>query len=148
VFAQQWQLLRLSGGLNPNPRQETIDDLTADVQRHQTNQETVVIVGNFNEQLGDDPNLMPPHVHNLISLRHSTITMATRPWFLRIYEAPIDLVMSSCSKNYSHSCSLAASTCSMNACTQITEPPSSTLISGLFLETVRPNLLNQPTLCH
>jgi hypothetical protein len=58
VFAQQWQLLRLSDALNPNPRQQTIDDLTADVQRRQTNQETFVIVGDFNKQLGNNPNLI------------------------------------------------------------------------------------------
>jgi hypothetical protein len=32
MFAQQWQLLRLSGVPHHNPRQQTIDDLTADVQ--------------------------------------------------------------------------------------------------------------------
>jgi hypothetical protein len=58
VFAQQWQLLRLSGVLQPNPRQQTIDDLTADVERRQNNRETVIIVGDFNKQVSDDPNLI------------------------------------------------------------------------------------------
>jgi hypothetical protein len=58
VFTQQWQLLRLSGVIHPNPHQQTIDDLTADVQRSQNNRETVITVGDFNEKLSDDPNLI------------------------------------------------------------------------------------------
>jgi endonuclease/exonuclease/phosphatase family metal-dependent hydrolase len=41
-----------------HPRQQTIDDLIADVHRRQNNQETVIIVGDFNEQLDNDPNLI------------------------------------------------------------------------------------------
>jgi hypothetical protein len=58
VFAQQWQLLRLSGVLILNPRKQTIDDLNDDIQRRRNNQGTVIIVGDLNEQISDDPNLI------------------------------------------------------------------------------------------
>lgn len=58
VFAQQWRLLRLSGILHPNPRQQFITDLMADLKQRRSNGETLLLVGDFNERLGDDPKLM------------------------------------------------------------------------------------------
>jgi hypothetical protein len=54
VFAQQWQIFRLSGVVAPNPRQRFIDDLQRDIQIRTTNSEAIILVGDFNEQLGED----------------------------------------------------------------------------------------------
>jgi hypothetical protein len=58
VFAQQWQLLRLSGVAHPNPRKRFIADLRQDLASRILNNEAIILVGDFNERLGDDPNLM------------------------------------------------------------------------------------------
>jgi hypothetical protein len=58
IFAQQYRLLRLTGVLVPNPRQQCIDGLHRTVATMIANQETVMIMGDFNESLGLDPRLM------------------------------------------------------------------------------------------
>jgi hypothetical protein len=58
VYAQQWQILRLSGVVAPNPRQHFIDNLRRDIQTRTTNGEAIILVGDFNELLGADPNLL------------------------------------------------------------------------------------------
>jgi hypothetical protein len=58
VFAQQWRLLRLSGILLPDPRRQFITDLTSDIERRHSNGERILLTGDFNERLGDDPKLM------------------------------------------------------------------------------------------
>jgi hypothetical protein len=58
VFAQQWQRLRLSGLAYPDPHQRFISDLCRDIQTRVLNKEVIMLAGNFNEQLGEDPNLM------------------------------------------------------------------------------------------
>ena len=58
VFAQQWRLLRLAGVQQPDPRRQFITDLLADLQRRRRNDEHVLLIGDFNEQIGDDPKLM------------------------------------------------------------------------------------------
>jgi endonuclease/exonuclease/phosphatase family metal-dependent hydrolase len=58
IFAQQYHLLLLAGVLIPNPRQQCIDDLHRTVVKMIANQETVMIMGDFNESLGSDPRLM------------------------------------------------------------------------------------------
>jgi hypothetical protein len=58
VFAQQYQLLRLAGNAQPNPRKQFADDLKHAITARRHNQEELILCGDFNEQLGDDPNLM------------------------------------------------------------------------------------------
>jgi hypothetical protein len=59
IFAQQYRLLRLAKVLLiSNPRQQCIDDLHRTVAKMIANQETVMIMGDFNESLGSDPRLM------------------------------------------------------------------------------------------
>jgi hypothetical protein len=58
VFAQQWRLLRLSGVANPNPRKRFIDDLRRDLAHRILHNEAIILVGDFNERLGNDPTLM------------------------------------------------------------------------------------------
>jgi hypothetical protein len=58
VFAQQYQLLRLAGTVQPNPRRQFAHDLKAELAVCRRNHEEMILCGDFNEQLGDDPNLM------------------------------------------------------------------------------------------
>jgi hypothetical protein len=58
IFAQQYQLIRLAGNTQPNPRKQFADDLQKDLVTRQHNQEEIILCGDFNEQLGDDPTLM------------------------------------------------------------------------------------------
>jgi hypothetical protein len=58
VFAQQWQLLCLSGVASPDPRQWFFADLGRNFQSRVHNHEAVILVGDLNERLGDKPNLM------------------------------------------------------------------------------------------
>jgi hypothetical protein len=58
IFAQQYQLLRLAGNAQPNPRQQFAVDLKKEVANRRRNHEELIVCGDFNEQLGDDPNLM------------------------------------------------------------------------------------------
>jgi hypothetical protein len=58
IFAQQYRFLRLAGVLVPNPRQQCIDGLHRTVATMIANQETVMIMGDFDEFLGLDPRLM------------------------------------------------------------------------------------------
>jgi hypothetical protein len=58
IFAQQWQLLRLSGVANPNPRKRFINNLRRDLAHRILDNEAIILIGDFNERLGDDPNLM------------------------------------------------------------------------------------------
>jgi hypothetical protein len=58
VFAQQYQLLRLAGNPQPNPRRQFVEDLKKEVAVHRRNHEELIICDDFNERLGNDPNLM------------------------------------------------------------------------------------------
>jgi endonuclease/exonuclease/phosphatase family metal-dependent hydrolase len=58
VFSQQYRLLRLAGVTYPNPRKQFIEDLNTAISHSVANQESVVIVGDFNESLGKNPNVM------------------------------------------------------------------------------------------
>jgi hypothetical protein len=58
IYAQQWQLLRLSGHDNPDPRQQCIDDFKVAVLQEQSIGSEIVILGDQNEVVGDDPELM------------------------------------------------------------------------------------------
>jgi endonuclease/exonuclease/phosphatase family metal-dependent hydrolase len=57
-FPQQYRLLHLAGVTFPNPRQQCVNDLKRAVAKAFANQEAVIIIGDFNEQLGRLPNLM------------------------------------------------------------------------------------------
>jgi hypothetical protein len=58
VYSQQYRLLRLAGVTFPSPRQQCVIDLQSAVAKSVANQEAIIIVGDFNEQLGRLPNLM------------------------------------------------------------------------------------------
>jgi hypothetical protein len=58
VYSQQWQLLRLVGIKDPKPRLQRVQDLSRDIRQRQLNDEGIMIVGDFNETLGNDPTLM------------------------------------------------------------------------------------------
>jgi hypothetical protein len=58
IYSQQYRLLRLSGVTFPSPRQQCVDDLNRAVAKSVANHEAIIIIGDFNEQLGCLPNLM------------------------------------------------------------------------------------------
>jgi hypothetical protein len=58
VFSQQYRLLRLAGATFPNPRQQCVADLNRAVAKSVKNQEAIVIIGDYNEELGKKVNLM------------------------------------------------------------------------------------------
>jgi hypothetical protein len=53
VFAQQFQLLRLAGDLNTNPRRRFFEDLHLELAQRRR-QEDLIICGDFNKRVGDD----------------------------------------------------------------------------------------------
>ena len=58
IWMQQWKLLRLSGKLQPNPRKQFITDLSSTLEKDYQNKNQICILGDLNEVLGEDPNLM------------------------------------------------------------------------------------------
>jgi hypothetical protein len=58
IFAQQWQLLRLSGHTKPDPRQQCVDDFKKAVLQEQAIGSDIVVMGDLNEVVGLDPTLM------------------------------------------------------------------------------------------
>jgi hypothetical protein len=58
IYAQQWHILRRRGDLDPDPRIQTVLDISKELAVHHANQRSICIVGGFNEVLGDDPALM------------------------------------------------------------------------------------------
>jgi hypothetical protein len=46
------------GVTSPDPRQRFIADLRRDLQHRIRNHEAIILAGDFNERLGDDPNLL------------------------------------------------------------------------------------------
>jgi hypothetical protein len=58
VYSQQYRLLRLAGVTFPSTRQQCVIDLQSAIAKSVANQEAIIIVGDFNEQLGRLPNLM------------------------------------------------------------------------------------------
>jgi hypothetical protein len=58
VFSQQYRLLRLAGVTYPVPRQQCVDGLNQAVRQLIADDDSVVIVRDFNETLGTNPKLM------------------------------------------------------------------------------------------
>jgi endonuclease/exonuclease/phosphatase family metal-dependent hydrolase len=58
VFSQQYRLLRLAGVTFPNPRQQCVEDLQRAVAKSVDNNKAIVIIGDFNEELGKNAGLM------------------------------------------------------------------------------------------
>jgi hypothetical protein len=58
VYLQQYRLLRLAGITYPKPWQQCVDDLNREIQKLVANGETIALLGDFNEELGQDPGLM------------------------------------------------------------------------------------------
>jgi hypothetical protein len=58
VFSQQYRFLRLAGVTYPVPCQQCVEDLNIVVRRLIADDDSIVIVGDFNETLGTDPKLM------------------------------------------------------------------------------------------
>ena len=52
-YAQQWHLLRQSGDPNPNPRKRFIQDLDTFLEPYHTQGIEILLLGDFNETLGD-----------------------------------------------------------------------------------------------
>jgi exonuclease III len=48
----------LAGVTHPNPRKQFIDDLQRTISQSVANHESVVIIGDYNEALGKNANLM------------------------------------------------------------------------------------------
>ena len=56
AFSQQWSLLKQQGQAHPNPRKQFTDDLDQ-LLLDLTNQgNTIVLAGDFNATIGDDPH--------------------------------------------------------------------------------------------
>jgi hypothetical protein len=53
AYAQQWHLLRQSGDTKPNPRKRFITDLDAFLAPHHAAGTEILLMGDFNETLGD-----------------------------------------------------------------------------------------------
>jgi hypothetical protein len=58
VYLQQYRLLRLAGITHPKPRQQCVDDLNREIKKLVANGETIALLRDFNEDLGQDPGLM------------------------------------------------------------------------------------------
>jgi hypothetical protein len=58
IFAQQYQLLRLAGNVQPNPLKQFADNLKKEIAHRRRNREEVIICGDFNERFGDDSTLV------------------------------------------------------------------------------------------
>jgi hypothetical protein len=58
VFAQQWQVLRATGIKDPNPRSQFIKDLRQELDATSQMGSEIVLLGDFNEDFGSDPDLM------------------------------------------------------------------------------------------
>ena len=58
AYTQQRNMFRLEGRINPNPRKILIHDLKALVTELRQNGHDMIIMGNFNEQVGIDPHGM------------------------------------------------------------------------------------------
>jgi hypothetical protein len=58
IFAQQWHVLRQRGDISPDPRLQAVIDLGAELAVHQSNQRSVCIVGDCNEDIGHEPALL------------------------------------------------------------------------------------------
>ena len=58
IYMQQWKLLRLAGIIKPNPRNQFIQDLSAQVGAAIKNKSNICIIRYFNEILRKDPTLM------------------------------------------------------------------------------------------
>jgi hypothetical protein len=58
IFAQQWHVLRQRGDSSPDPRLQAVIDLGAELAVHHSNQRSVCIVGDCNEDIGHEPVLL------------------------------------------------------------------------------------------
>ena len=58
VFAQQWQVLRTTGITSTNPRKQCITDLRTKLESTRRNGSDIINVGDFNKEIGKDPDLM------------------------------------------------------------------------------------------
>jgi hypothetical protein len=58
IYAQQWQVLRTTGITSPNPRKQCIADLRNELQETRKAGSDIIIIGDFNEEVGRDPDLM------------------------------------------------------------------------------------------
>ena len=58
LHAQQTSLYLLDGEVNPNPRKNFIRDLHALVKEAKDNNQDIILMGDFNEVVGDDPKIM------------------------------------------------------------------------------------------
>ena len=58
AFAQQWTILRDQGIEHPNPRRQFIKDLDKLLKSLTSQNHSIVLAGDFNESIGDDPNAL------------------------------------------------------------------------------------------
>jgi hypothetical protein len=58
AYTQQRTMFRLEGRTNPNPRKILIDDLQKLVKEHRSNGHDMILMGDFNKQVGKDPHGM------------------------------------------------------------------------------------------
>jgi hypothetical protein len=58
AYTQERNMFRLEGRSNPNPQKILIDDLCILVSDLRRNGHDIILMGNFNEQVGSDPNGM------------------------------------------------------------------------------------------
>ena len=56
AYEQQRSLLRQAGKDNPNPRREFIKDLRKLLKKHHQANNHIILTGDFNEELGEDPH--------------------------------------------------------------------------------------------
>jgi hypothetical protein len=70
AYAQQWHLLRQKGTLNPDPRLSFKQDLDAFLEPHHAAGSELLLLGDFNEPLGESPNGLDAIIskYNLIDL--------------------------------------------------------------------------------
>jgi hypothetical protein len=124
VFAQQYQLLRLAGTLQPNPRTQFADDLNKEIAHRRQNKEEIILCGDFNERLGDDPNLMASICasHDLFDVLDTKLgDAADVPTYIRGLKGSI---ISSLRSNCTRILSPAASICTTSLCFRIIVPSS------------------------
>eukprot|EP00980_Cylindrotheca_fusiformis_P009601 scaffold2123_cov96-Cylindrotheca_fusiformis.AAC.14 len=57
-YDQQWEILKMADHTDPKPRQQLIDDLSAELRQRRKPQTDFILLGDFNETVGMDMTLM------------------------------------------------------------------------------------------
>ena len=96
AYEQQRALLRQAGKENPNPRREFIKDLRKLLKKHYQASNHIILTGDFNEELGEDPHGITSLViqFNLIDTYSAILVVDDSPTYAR-GQRRLDYILSS-----------------------------------------------------